>query len=352
MVQSNLPSVQPASICLLRLSALGDVTHVVPLVRALQAHWPQTQLTWIVGKFERKLVGDIAGVEFVDFDKKQGWRALRTLRTSLRGRRFDALLHLQVALRANLASAMVPARRRIGYDRQRARDGHGLFINERIEPAPGQHVQDALRSFLVPLGVPAMPPSWNIPIPDEARAFAEAHLPGEQPTLLISPCSSHVLRNWNAEGYACVADYAQQRHGYRVVLCGGPSALERSMGDRILAAAKRPILDLIGKDTIKQLLALLQRATVVLTPDSGPMHMANAVGTRVVGLHAASNPQRSGPYSNRSFCVDRYDDAARTFLGKPAAQLPWGKKIEFAGVMDLISTDDVIQAFERHASLG
>ena len=109
MVQSNLPSVQPASICLLRLSALGDVTHVVPLVRALQAHWPQTQLTWIVGKFERKLVGDIAGVEFVDFDKKQGWRALRTLRTSLRGRRFDALLHLQVALRANLASAMVPA---------------------------------------------------------------------------------------------------------------------------------------------------------------------------------------------------------------------------------------------------
>lgn len=332
------------------MSALGDVCHVVPLIRALQDHWPQTELTWIIGKFERKLVGDIAGVEFLEFDKKQGWKAYRALRGQLTGRRFDVLLHLQVALRANLASALVRARRRIGYDRHRARDGHGLFISERIEAARGQHVQDAMRSFLTPLGVPATPARWDIPISDEAHAFAESHLPGEQPTLLISPCSSHVLRNWHAEGYARVADYVQQRHDYRVVLCGGPSALERDMGDRILAAAKQPVIDLIGKDTIKQLLALLARATVVLTPDSGPMHMANAVGTRVIGLHAASNPHRSGPYSDRQFCVDRYDDAARTFLGKPAEDLSWGKKIEFPGVMDLISTDDVIQAFERHVS--
>ena len=92
----------------------------------------------------------------------------------------------------------------------------------------------------------------------------------------------------------------------------------------------------------------MQRADVVLTPDSGPMHMANAVGTPVIGLHAASNPQRSGPYSERRYCVDRYPDAAQRFLGKTVEQIPWGKKIEVDGVMDLITVDDVIAAFERY----
>src|ERR1043165_1394273 len=133
----------------------------------------------------------------------------------------------------------------------------------------------------------------------------------------------------------------------RIALCGGPSAYERQFGDEILARVKQcaPI-DLIGKDTLKQFLALCRRSSLVLTPDSGPMHMANAVGTPVLGLHAASNPHRSGPYSDRRWCVDRYDAAARKFRNKPAAELPWGTKIEFPGVMDLIEVDAVIERFE------
>ena len=108
-------------------------------------------------------------------------------------------------------------------------------------------------------------------------------------------------------------------------------------------------LDLIGKDTLKQLLALLSRSTLVLCPDSGPMHMANAVGTPVLGLHAASNPARSGPYSDRQWCVDRYDAAARKYRKKVAAALAWGTKLEFPGVMDLIEIDDVIERLEAFA---
>ena len=105
-------------------------------------------------------------------------------------------------------------------------------------------------------------------------------------------------------------------------------------------------LDLIGKDTLKRALALYQRASIVLTPDAGPMHMANAVGARVLGLHAASNPARSGPYSDRRWCVDRYDDAARKYLHKPASEIPWGTKIEYPGVMDLVTVDDVLEKLE------
>jgi heptosyltransferase I len=335
------------SVCILRLSALGDVTHVVPMLRTLQQAWPAARLTWVIGKLEHRLVGDLPGVEFIVFDKGLGRKAYGELRRALSGRRFDVLLHMQVALRANLASALIRADRRIGYDRARAKDLHGLFIRERIPQRSGEHVLDAFASFLEPLGLRQSEVRWDIPLPEEALDFARQTLPREQPTLLISPCSSHVRRNWHAAGYAAVADHAVRRHGWRVLLCGGRSALERQMGDAILAAMKEPAIDLIARDTIKQLQALLGRASAVLTPDSGPMHMANAAGTPVIGLHAASNPARSGPYSERRYVVDRYDAAARRFLGKPADALPWGTKVEFDGVMDLIEVDAVTDALDR-----
>ncbi|HVJ61343.1 MAG TPA: glycosyltransferase family 9 protein [Tahibacter sp.] len=349
MSQSALSA--PESLCLLRTSALGDVTHVVPLVRTIARAWPQTRLTWIIGKLEQRLVGDVEGVDFIIFDKKQGLAGYADVRRRLAGRRFDALLHMQVALRANLVSALVRAPIRIGYDAARAKDLHGLFVNRRIPARSGEHVLDAIGSFVEPLGLAQTDVRWDIPVPQAAHDFAEQHLPGDEATLLVSPCSSHRLRNWRPERYAAAMDHAATRHGMRIALCGGPSAYEREFGDAILAHVKQcaPI-DLIGKDTLKQLLALLKRASLVLTPDSGPMHIANAVGTPVLGLHAASNPARSGPYSDRRWCVDRYDAAARAFRGKPAAQLPWGTKIEHEGVMDLITPADVVERIDAFAA--
>lgn len=338
----------PSSICLLRTSAIGDVTHVVPLVRTLQQAWPDTALTWIVGKLERKLVGDLAGVQFVTFDKAAGWAGMRAVHAELRDRRFDALLQMQVALRSNLLSLGIQAERRIGYDRARSKDLHGLVINQRIPARSGEHVLDAIGSFCEPLGLKQTQVRWDIPVPDEAHAWAREQLPGDTPTLLVSPTSSHALRNWRAERYAAVMDHAATR-GWRVVLVGGPSSMEREMADAVLAACRHAPIDLTGKDTLKKLLALLGRAQLLLTPDSGPMHMANAVGTKVLGLHAASNPDRSGPYSDRRWCVNKYDEASRKYLGKPASEIAWGSKIEKPGVMDLIGVDDVVERFEAAA---
>ena len=339
------PITAAASICLLRTSALGDVTHVVPLVRTLQQAWPDTSLTWIVGKLERKLVGDLPGVEFVTFDKAAGWAGMRAVHAALREQRFDALLQMQVAMRSNLLSLGIKANQRIGYDRARSKDLHGLVINERIPARNGQHVLDAIGSFCEPLGLKQTQVRWDIPIPEEAHAWAAEQLPGDTPTLLVSPTSSHTLRNWRPQRYAAVMDHAAAR-GWRVVLIGGPSSGERTMADTVLMACRRKPLDLTGKDTLKKLMALFGRAQLLLTPDSGPMHMANAVGTKVLGLHAASNPDRSGPYSDRRWCVNKYDEAARKYLGKPASEIPWGSKIEKPGVMDLIGVDDVIERYE------
>ncbi|PKH70899.1 ADP-heptose--LPS heptosyltransferase [Stenotrophomonas sp. Betaine-02u-21] len=339
-----------SSLCLLRLSALGDVTHVVPLVRTLQAARPGTRIHWVIDKVGLKLLDGLPGVTFHAYDKKTGLAGMKALRAELPAERFDALLQMQVAFRANVLSAFISARRRIGYDRSRSKDLHGLFINERIPDRPGIHVLDAIGSFCEPLGLKQTEVSWDLAVPAQAHAWAQAQWQDDgRPVLMISPCSSHERRNWYADRYAAVANHASAR-GWRVVLCGGRSELERRTADTIQAQLVQPALDLVGKDTLKQLPALLARAALVMTPDSGPMHIANAMGVKVLGLHAASNPHRSGPYSDRRYCVDRYDDAARKYLGKPASALKWGTKIEFDDVMELITVEDGIAAFERYAA--
>lgn len=336
----------PKSVCILRLSAIGDVCHVLPVLRTLQQAWPDTRFTWVIGKLEAKLLGHMPDVEFVVYDKSRGLAGLREIRKRFKGRKFDVLMHMQLAFRASAVAAMIPARVKLGFDLPRARELQWLFTTHRIAPVERQHVIDSFFGFAERLGVREKLLRWDIPIPDEARAYAQDLIPDGDSTLVMSPCSSHRLRNWRAEYYAQAADYAVTAFGMRVVLCGGRSALEKRMGEHIVAHMKQPCVNAIGKDTLIELLATLERATLLLSPDSGPAHMATAVGTPVIGLYAATNPKRSGPYLSRQLCVDKYDEAARALLGKPATEIPWTTKIEREGVMDLITPDDVIKKLQ------
>jgi heptosyltransferase I len=339
----------PASVCILRLSAIGDTCHVLAVVRTLQRAWPDTRFTWIIGRLEAKLLGHIPDIDFIVVDKSSTLTARRKLKEALRGRRFDVLMHMQLSLRASALSMVVPAKIKLGFDRSRARELQWLFTNARIGPAARQHVLDGLFGFAEKFDVYDKLLRWDIPLPDEARQYAERLIPEPGNTLIISPCSSHRQRNWRPEYYAEVADYAVASLGMRVILCGGPSEIERRTGELIASRMKQACTNTIGQDTLLQLLATLERATAIITPDSGPAHMATAVGAPVIGLYAATNPARSGPYLSRQWCVDKYDVAARRLLGRPAAELPWTTKIERPGVMDLITPDDVIK--KLHALL-
>ncbi len=349
-------SAPPRSLCLLRLSAIGDTCHAVPILRTLQRAWPETQFTWIIGKTEARLMSLIEGVEFIIVDKRAGLGARREIRRQLEGRQFDVLLHMQLAFRASLIAREVRATVKLGFDRARARELQWLFTNARIAPHPRQHVMDSFFGFAEALGVHERVVRWDVPLPADAQAYAQKLIPDARPTLVISPCSSHPARNWRPERYAAVADYAARQHGKRVILCGGPTAIEREMGAAIESALRVPAINQIGKDTLPQLLALLGRASVLVAPDSGPVHMATIVRTPVVGLYAATNPARSGPYLSRPWCVNAYPEAARRYRGRPPEQLPWTEKIEEPGVMDLITVEHVSakleEALQYSARLG
>jgi heptosyltransferase I len=309
-------------------------------LRAFQAAWPRTRFTWIIGKLEAKLMTAILPeIEFITFDKSATLEELWRLRRALRGRRFDLLLDLQLSFRASLVSSLVRAPIKLGFDRPRARELQWWFTNARIAPAAKEHVLDSFMGFARACGIDPGPPRWDIELPADALEYARGVITDARPTLLISPCSSHTARNWSAERYAAVAAYAAATHGMRVVLVGGRSALEAQMGSAI--ASRTQVINQIGKDTLPQLLGLMSQSTVLLSPDSGPAHMATMVGLPVIGLYAATNPARAGPYYSRDWCIDKYDEAAQKYLGKPAAQIPWTTKIEPNGVMDLIGVGEV-----------
>lgn len=347
-------STPPDSVCLLRLSAIGDTCHVVPLLRALQRAWPQTRFSWIIGKTEARLMTLLPGVEFITVDKRTGLGGLRGLRRTLGDRQFDLLLHLQLSIRASAVAAVVRARCKLGFDRPRARELQWLFTNARIAPRTREHVLDSFMGFAAACGVDDQRLVWDLPLPDAARKRARGLIPenrrSDARTLVISACSSHTLRNWQAERYAAVARHAIEKHGLRVILAGGPADIERQMAAAIRRDCPQAI-DQVGQDTLPELLALLERATVLLAPDTGPVHMATMVGTPVIGLYAATNPARSGPYLSRQWCIDAFPRAAAAFRNSTPERLPWATKIEQPGVMELISVGEVCTRLDELLAL-
>lgn len=337
----------PQSLCLLRLSAVGDICHALPVVRTLQREWPHTRITWIIGKLEHTLVGDIPGIEFIIFDKSRGIAAFADLRSKLKGRRFDVLLHMQMSLRASIAALLIKADIKLGFNRAYAGDLQWLFTSHQAQYRERQHVVDSFFNFIETLGVTRRELAWDIPVPPAAREFAREAVPGDRPLLVISPCSSMSYRNWLADRYAAVADYAQQRYGLAVVLTGGPSAIERDYGERISAAVRHPVINLVGQTDLKQLTAIISRAVCVVAPDSGPAHLATATGVPVIGLYATTNPDRARPYLSADYTIDRYHEAVQDKHGKTAEELPWGTRVRDAGTMERISVADVTDMLDR-----
>lgn len=338
----------PTHLCLLRLSAVGDVCHALPIVRTIQAQWPETKITWIIGRLEASLIGDIPGIEFIIFDKSRGVAAYRALRQAMKGRRFDALLHMQMSLRASLISLLVPTHIRLGFDHERAKDLQWLFTNHKIKHRPQQHVVNSFFCFAEALGITEKTLVWDIPIPAEAQQFCEQQITDDGRRLLvISPCSSMSYRNWNVAGYAAVADYAVEKYNMQVIISGGPAIIEQQYGAAISQQCQHKPLNLVGKTNLKQLLALLDRATVVVAPDSGPAHMATAVKTPVIGLYATTNPDRARPYLSADYVVNRYPDAIQHKHAKRVDELPWGTRVRDEGTMALITSDEVCAMLDK-----
>ena len=343
----------PQNICILRLSAIGDICHTLPVIRTLQSRYPESNITWIIGKTEYELIKDIAGINFIIFDKKNGLKEYLSIYLKLRNFKFDVLLHMQMSLRASLVSLIIKAKIKIGFDKKRAKDGQWLFTNKKIKHIPNQHVIDSLFGFTEALGIDERQLIWDIPVPEEYKKSASTLLKNLTNYIVVSPCSSKNYRNWHTQGYAEIIDYIKEKYQYDVVLTGGSSKTERKYAEAIMHSCKFQPLNLIGKTNLKELLSIIKGAKCMISPDSGPAHMSTAMATPVIGLYATTNPDRARPYLSANWVLNLYPAAINKKYHKQVNDVPWGTRVRDTWAMNLITTDDtkkMVDKFMRQLS--
>lgn len=301
----------PKEICIVMLSAIGDAVHVLPVANALKRAWPDTRITWVIQPVPHSFVeGHPAIDDFIVFHRRRGlqaWVGFRDLMREVKGRRFDLLIGLQVYLKAGLITALIPSRIKLGFDRVRARDAQWLFTNRRIPPHAPQHVQDQYFEFLRYLGIDPEPVTWRIRFTDEERAeqgafFDELGRPG----CAVVLGTSKAQKNWTPSGYSRVLEEVDRTHGLQPIIIGGPSDGERRIADEVARATKVTLVDTLGDDP-RKLMWLVDGSALLISPDTGPLHIGRAVGTPVVSLFGYTNPKRSGPYrAFEDLIVDGY----------------------------------------------
>lgn len=335
----------PKKICILRLSAIGDVCNAIAMVQQIQRHYSNTEITWIVGKTEAQLVSVLPNINTVVFDKKSGWRGVLAIWRQLKMQHFDALLNMQTALRASVLSLGIKARYKIGFAKQRAREGQWLFTNRKISEPSKPHVLDGFLAFAREIGVPPTVPtnalSWEIPLSEADRTLASQFIDPQRKNLLICPCSSKAEKDWTVEGYVALACYAAEQN-INVILAGSPAPREIAMAAEIEQKCGFALTNVVGKTSLLQLLALIGKVDLLISPDSGPAHMATAQGTPVIGLYAIHNPLRTAPYNNLANVVSVYEQNIQAQYGKPSAELPWATRAKGKDLMQQIKAEAVI----------
>jgi heptosyltransferase I len=309
------------------MSAVGDAVQVLPVVNALKRAFPRARLTWLVQPPAFSLVaGHPAVDELVVFHRDARGRRPRALwksavalgRTAAELRRagqrqpggcFDLLLDLQVYLKAGILTALAPGRVKLGFDRRRARDLNTLFTTHRIPPCPGgcAHTQDQYFEFLRYLGVDPEPVEYGLePTPPERIEQSRFFAALQGPACSVVMATSDPRRDWYPDRYARVTDGLHFDLGLHPILVGGGSPRERRMAREVMKRTEAPVLDAM-RDDLRRLLWLLEGSALVISPDTGPLHMARAVDVPVVGLFGFTNPKRSGPYRRfEELVVDGY----------------------------------------------
>ena len=308
-------SVNPLGhVCIVMMSAVGDAVHVLPVINAIRRASPASRITWVLQPGPATLVrGHPAVDDIILFDRSQGAAGMREVISELRSREFDLLIDLQVYFKAGVITAFSGAKRRLGFDRARARDANWLFTTERIPAHPVQHVQDQYFEFLEHLGIISVPIQWGLAPRGAELAWQKDFVSQfDRPIASIVVATSKPAKDWIPARWAEVADILYEKHGMQVVLAGGNSDRERHAADSIIASARHKPHSALGSG-LRNLVSILDASELVLSPDTGPLHISVALDRPVISLMGYTDPRRTGPYRRfHDLIIDAFHDEGET----------------------------------------
>ena len=295
-------------ICIVRTTALGDVVHALSMVNAIKKKHPETHITWLLAPLSYEVVKHQPNIDnFIIFDGKKGITSWLELKKGLKQQRFDLAIIPQVSVRVNMITALIKADIKLGFDVKRARELNWLFTNTKIPHQTPKHVQDQFFEFLDYLGIDHHQPEWNITFTPDELAWQKAFFQNiKKPVISFVIATSDPKKDWPPKGYAAVMDHVDQHLGYQPMVIGGPSKREHAITDEILSYCHcEPIIAL--EKPVRHTMLQLHGSVLVVAPDTGPLHMAVAMGIPTISLYGASDPRRCGPYKQfQELLINKY----------------------------------------------
>lgn len=295
---------------IVRLSSIGDVLHCTPVARALKEKFPTCHITWIVGQVSFPMIEANPYIDEVYIWSRERWEKLmrqgklveawqmwRQLKKDMAKRNFDAALDIHGLLLSGMVTKATGAERRIGLSGNK--EPNGLFMTEQVPALPQDiHVIQRYLSILRPFDINTKQYDMTLCLTDEAKNFAarflgEHNIAKEDKLVIINPATTWLAKNWPAEFFASTADALAD--DAKIMMCGGPG--DRAIADKIIACAKAPIIDAVGKTSLLEMAALLKKANLLVVGDTGPLHMAVALGVPTVSVFGPTDPARFGPLS-------------------------------------------------------
>ena len=257
---------------------------------------------------------------------------------------------MQVSLRANIISLLIESKIKIGYDLNRSSDLHSIFSNKKIQSSKHSHVVDVFLSFLNVLSIEKSNfiYKWDIEERITKKQLFKKFFELQDKYFVLSPCSRSANRNWLVDRYAAVADYININFGIQCVLSSSSNSFEEEFVKDIISSMKSKPLNLSGRTNLHELYSLVKNSELLISPDSGPIHIATCAGKPAIGLYGVTNTVRAGPYNSRDLCIDKYNEALLKYKGLESHQAKWRYKNNNKNVMSLISTEEVIEKIDKY----
>ncbi len=334
-----MPKFAAKKICLIRTSAIGDTVHALALANGLKKGYPNAQLTWVIQNIACEMVIHQPCVDnFITFDRKTGVSGWCSLVKKLRQHCFDLVVTPQVSAKASLISLFTRSKIKVGFDWHRSRELHWLATTHHIASRPMGHVQDQFFEFLDYLEINNYQKTWDFYFTAEERSWQKAFFDRiSRPALGFVIATAHHQKDWTPARYARVMDEAESRLNLKPVIIGGPGSRERKIADEITALCHcSPVIAL--EKPIRHTMLQLDGCRFVISPDTGPLHIAVALGVPTIGLYGYSNPRRCGPYRFTDLLIDHYNDSSEE-------NVPITRKTR-PGRMQSIEPEEVLEKIE------
>lgn len=334
---------------IVRLSSLGDLVHSIPAAAALRSSFPAARIDWVVDARWSELIDLVVGIDHVVQLRRSLPGQLACIR-ELRAARYDCAIDLQGRYRSAALSWLSGAKHRIGRDRKATREpGAALFYNDRVIPT-GRHIVDMNFDLIQRAGVQSPAESQfplRVPEKETRQVREKLSREGIERYVLVSPGGGWQSKRWPAERYGTLCAELWRLHGLRAVVNVGPG--EDEIAERLIVSAGTP-KPLVVCPSLPELAALLMNARLVIAADTGPLHLAAALGTRVVALFGATDPARNGPLPH-GVVVQNAAFEPPAYMRGDAVRGDYNRAGGYSPAMLSLTVEQVLAAVEQEISI-